>query len=224
MGRPYKRVEYQSSNGFEYPYWDIKTAGVPPSASPTPSVTPSVTTTPSISITPTMTMTPSITPTTTVSSSVTPTPTPTPSTSNNFSVPPTNLYVNNAPLFNLADFNGCYTYNETSYIDIAANPTYRSGANSRDSLSYASYTLNTDATQKIVIITDNTIAAVTGFTFFDIDDTLISGFSDGQSMGTSSTATYAMPQMTQALNGVYFPKAGTFNYFSTTWTLSYGCP
>ena len=108
-------------------------------------------------------------------------------------------------------------------MQIAANPTYRSGANSRDSLSYASYTLNTDSTQKIVIITDRSISP-TGFTAFDIDDTGISGFTDGQSMGTSWTASYAFPEMSQALNGVYFPKAGTYQWASINWTLSYSCP
>jgi surface protein len=64
MARPYKNVKYQSTNGFEYPYWDIKTAGdPPPSPSPTPSITPTTTVTP--------------TPSPSAPPSATPTPTPT---------------------------------------------------------------------------------------------------------------------------------------------------
>jgi len=64
MGRPYKNVKYQSTNGFEYPYWDIKTAGDPP---PSPSPTPSVTPTMSVSVTPSPSAPPSATPTPTPS-------------------------------------------------------------------------------------------------------------------------------------------------------------
>ena len=64
MGRPYNRVEFESTNGFEYPYWDIKVAGdPPPSPSPTPSITPTTTVTP----TPSPSAPPSATPTPTPS-------------------------------------------------------------------------------------------------------------------------------------------------------------
>ena len=67
MSRPYNRVEYKESNGFQYPYWDIKVQGdPPPSPSPTPSISPSVTP----SITPSSSAPPSPTP------SVTPSATP----------------------------------------------------------------------------------------------------------------------------------------------------
>ena len=223
----YNRVKYYSMGK---PYWDIEIIPSPlpspsmtPTPSATPSITPSITLTPSITptITPTISITPSITNTTTPSA----TPSITPSIN---SLPPSNLYISGLTTGGGENWNGCFTYNEVSYMDIAANPTYRSGANSRDSLNYASYTYDNDPTQKIIIITDRTSpplpSSVTGFTLFDIQDVSISGFTDSQSMGTGWLAIDAIPNMTQAPNGVYHPEAGTYSNYWGTWTLSYTCP
>lgn len=142
---------------------------------------------------------------------------------------PTQLYIYDLPLFSGVDYNGCYTYNDIAYIDyypLTSPPVYRTGSNNKTSLNYATYTFDNDPTQILLssynIANQPTISSV-GYGFFNINDVGISGFTNGQSLGNSYIGVLAVNNLSQATNGVYFPKLGTFTETWGTYTITDTC-
>lgn len=235
MARPYKRVRYQDTNGFQYPYWDIKTAGdPPPSPSPTPSITPTTTVTPTTTITPTVTPTPSttpflsntptpsISPTISITPSITPTITQTPTPS----ITPSEVPLPNDSYVEVDQFwttptsfaYGCWSLSGTGYIRQISFGTFEfNEGTAPNGNKYSFYVKNGDEDTIVLCWYNDNYNNPTSFKWAtrQFSSKVSTGWTDGETFGSAGQTASPYTDNVTA-NGYHYPSRSGVDYYCGT--------